>query len=84
MSKANPYNIVQQGKVKSLIKMKNSERLELLKKIAGTRTYDDRRKESMKIMDDTDKSRNQIEEVCMIMSHAVFLWSFRMIRCDGC
>lgn len=43
--------------------MKNPERLELLKEIAGTRTYDERKKESLKIMTDTDKRRSQIEEV---------------------
>mmetsp|Transcript_10832 Transcript_10832/g.20577 ORF Transcript_10832/g.20577 Transcript_10832/m.20577 type:complete len:1210 (+) Transcript_10832:29-3658(+) len=63
LSRSNPYYIVQQGQVQRLIKMKNAERLELLKEIAGTRTYDDRRKESLKIMSDTDKRREQIEEV---------------------
>jgi len=43
--------------------MKSPERLELLKEIAGTRTYDERRKESLKIMSDTDKRSSQIEEV---------------------
>jgi structural maintenance of chromosome 3 (chondroitin sulfate proteoglycan 6) len=33
--------------------MKDSERLELLKDIAGTRVYDERREESMKIMKDS-------------------------------
>lgn len=63
LSRSNPYYIVQQGQVRRLIQMKNSERLELLKEIAGTRTYDERRKESLKIMGDTDKRRSQIEEV---------------------
>ncbi len=43
--------------------MKDAERLELLKEIAGTRTYDERRKESMKIMTDTDNRRAGIQEV---------------------
>lgn len=63
LSRSNPYYIVQQGQVRRLIKMKDSERLELLKEIAGTRTYDERRKESKKIMAETDKRRAQIDEV---------------------
>lgn len=63
LSRSNPYYIVQQGKIAQLIRMRDSERLELLKEIAGTRTYDDRRKESLKIMKDTDARREQINEV---------------------
>lgn len=63
LSKSNPYYIVQQGQVRRLIKMKAGERLELFMDIAGTRTYDERRKESKKIMTDTDKRRTQIDEV---------------------
>ena len=36
--------------------MKESERLDLLKEIAGTKVYDERREESEKIMQDTGKS----------------------------
>jgi structural maintenance of chromosome 3 (chondroitin sulfate proteoglycan 6) len=63
ISRSNPYYIVEQGKVTKLIKMSDQERLELLKEIAGTRTYDTRRKESLKIMDATDKRTEQILEV---------------------
>jgi len=48
--------------------MKDSERLELLKEIAGTRTYDERRKESLKIMTDTDNRRKQIQEVIQFIN----------------
>lgn len=47
--------------------MTDAARLELLREIAGTRTYDDRRKESMKIMKDTDARRERIEEVISYM-----------------
>lgn len=81
--------------MRALIKMKDSERLELLKEIAGTRTYDERRKvrfllppsasaagphhavrcqcgaqESNRIMEDTDKRRTQIDEVCAPLAPA--------------
>lgn len=62
-SRSNPYYIVQQGRVNALATMKESERLELLKDIAGTRVYDERRAESVKIMSDTDARRKQIEDV---------------------
>ena len=35
--------------------MKDAERLDLLKEIGGTRVYEERRKESLKIMQDTGK-----------------------------
>lgn len=43
--------------------MTDTQRLELLKEIAGTKTYDERRKESKKIMAETDSRREQINEV---------------------
>ena len=44
-SKSNPYYIVQQGKVNALCLMRDSERLQLLKEVAGTRVYEERREE---------------------------------------
>jgi structural maintenance of chromosome 3 (chondroitin sulfate proteoglycan 6) len=63
ISRSNPYNIVPQGKVKQLVAMKPPELLDTFKEIAGTRVYDDRRKESLKIMTDTDLRRDQIQDV---------------------
>ncbi|KAH7436477.1 hypothetical protein KP509_05G021600 [Ceratopteris richardii] len=62
-SRSNPYYVVQQGKIASLTLMKDSERLDLLKEIGGTRVYEERRKESLKIMQDTESRRKQIIEV---------------------
>uniref|UniRef100_A0A8I7B841 SMC hinge domain-containing protein n=1 Tax=Hordeum vulgare subsp. vulgare TaxID=112509 RepID=A0A8I7B841_HORVV len=59
-SRSNPYYIVQQGKIASLTLMKDSERLDLLKEIGGTRVYEDRRRESLKILQETDHKRKQI------------------------
>ncbi|ORY51727.1 hypothetical protein LY90DRAFT_343644, partial [Neocallimastix californiae] len=50
-SKSNLYYIVPQGKIISLIKSKNSSRHQLIKEIAGTRIYEQRRNESNKIME---------------------------------
>ncbi|KAG8495157.1 hypothetical protein CXB51_012787 [Gossypium anomalum] len=55
-SRSNPYYVVQQGKIASLTLMKDSERLDLLKEIGGTRVYEERRRESLKIMQETGKS----------------------------
>lgn len=35
--------------------MKDTERLELLKEIGGTKVYEERRKESLKIMEDSSE-----------------------------
>lgn len=62
-SRSNPYYVVQQGKIASLTLMKDSERLDLLKEIGGTRVYEERRRESLKIMQDTGNKRQQIIQV---------------------
>ncbi|EFN59380.1 hypothetical protein CHLNCDRAFT_13527, partial [Chlorella variabilis] len=41
-SRANPYYVVQQGKIAQMANMKDEQRLELLKEIGGTRVYEDR------------------------------------------
>lgn len=62
-SKSNPYYIVQQGKVSTLTLMKDAERLNLLKEVAGTKVYEERRQESLKIMEETKHKRDKIQEV---------------------
>lgn len=62
-SKSNPYYIVPQGRITHLTNIKDSERLNLLKEVAGTQVYEDRRTESVKIMDDTSSKRVKIDEL---------------------
>ncbi|KAK9101892.1 hypothetical protein Sjap_019146 [Stephania japonica] len=62
-SRSNPYYVVQQGKIASLTLMKDSERLDLLKEIGGTRVYEERRRESLKIMQETGNKKKQIIQV---------------------
>ncbi|ORZ05306.1 RecF/RecN/SMC [Lobosporangium transversale] len=62
-SRSNPYYIVPQGRVTSLTNAKDNERLQLLKEIAGTRVYEQRRQESLKIISETDTKRRNIEEL---------------------
>lgn len=62
-SRSNPYYIVRQGKVDRICKMSNRERLELLMEVAGTKVYDDRRRQSMAIMESSQARRDQIDEI---------------------
>ncbi|KAF2482745.1 structural maintenance of chromosome protein 3 [Neohortaea acidophila] len=62
-SKSNPYYIVPQGRVSKITNMKDADRLQLLKQVAGTDVYDERRLSSLRIMQDTEQKRSQVDEV---------------------
>ncbi|KAF9586260.1 Structural maintenance of chromosomes protein 3 [Lunasporangiospora selenospora] len=62
-SRSNPYYIVPQGRITSLTNAKDNERLQLLKEVAGTRVYEQRRQESVKIFSETEAKRKNIEEL---------------------
>ncbi|EJT97043.1 RecF/RecN/SMC protein [Dacryopinax primogenitus] len=62
-SKSNPYYIVPQGRITSLTNAKDSERLNLLKEVAGTKVYEQRRTESLRLMEETDTKRSKISEL---------------------
>ena len=62
-SRANPYYVVQQGKIMAMSTMRDSERLELLKEIGGTKVYEERRRESLRILAETDGRRSRVSEV---------------------
>ncbi|ENH64416.1 Chromosome segregation protein sudA [Fusarium oxysporum f. sp. cubense race 1] len=62
-SRSNPYYIVPQGRVTALTNMKESDRLNLLKEVAGTQVYETRRAESLKIMHETNNKREKIDEL---------------------
>ncbi|PKS10346.1 hypothetical protein jhhlp_002097 [Lomentospora prolificans] len=62
-SRSNPYYIVPQGRVTALTNMKESDRLNLLKEVAGTQVYEARRRESLKIMDETADKQAKIDEL---------------------
>jgi structural maintenance of chromosome 3 (chondroitin sulfate proteoglycan 6) len=50
-------------KITSLTNAKDSDRLNLLKEVAGTKVYEQRRQESLKIMDETDSKSTKIDEL---------------------
>lgn len=52
-SRSNPYYIVKQGRINQLAVAKDHERLKLLREVAGTRVYDERKEESKTILKDT-------------------------------
>ena len=62
-SRSNPYYIVQQGKVANLCTMKDRDRLNLLREVAGTTVYEERRAESLRILQDTGAKQERIVEV---------------------
>lgn len=62
-SKSNPYYIVPQGRVTALTNAKDGERLALLKEVAGTRTYEEHRQESLRILEETRGKREKIREL---------------------
>ena len=63
LSKANPYNIVPQGKVNAITTQRDTHRLDMLKEIAGVKIFDDRRAESQRIMDETGERQKKIKEM---------------------
>mmetsp|Transcript_16254 Transcript_16254/g.35186 ORF Transcript_16254/g.35186 Transcript_16254/m.35186 type:complete len:1212 (-) Transcript_16254:224-3859(-) len=62
-AKSSPYYIVQQGKVSELTMMSDVQRLGLLKDISGAGIYDERKAESLKIMEDTSTRRTRTESL---------------------
>ncbi|KAI8909533.1 RecF/RecN/SMC [Gorgonomyces haynaldii] len=62
-SRSNPYYIVPQGRITALTNAKDQERLQLLKEVAGTKVYEQRRVESVKLMQETDLKREKIAEL---------------------
>jgi hypothetical protein len=48
-----------------MARMTPGQRLELLKEVGGTRVYEERRKESVKIMAETEARRTQVGRQCM-------------------
>ncbi|KAJ2555004.1 Structural maintenance of chromosomes protein 3 [Coemansia sp. RSA 1933] len=61
-SRSNPYYIVPQGRITSLTHAKDAERLALLKEVAGTKVYEARREASLKIIEETERTRLKIGE----------------------
>merc|ERR1712179_626991 len=61
-SRANPYYIVKQGKINQMATAPDTQRLKLLREVAGTKVYDERREESKQILKDTENKAEKIDE----------------------
>jgi len=61
-SRSNPYYIVKQGKINQMATAPDSHRIKLLREVAGTRVYDERKMESQTILKDTQSKRDKINE----------------------
>ncbi|XP_077294987.1 structural maintenance of chromosomes 3 [Arctopsyche grandis] len=62
LSNSNPYYIVKQGKINQMATAPDSHRLKLLREVAGTRVYDERREESTSILRETVGKVEKINE----------------------
>ena len=62
-SRSNPYYIVPQGRITRLTNMKDPERLDLLKSVAGTQHFTIKKEESLKIMNDTNNKLAEIDDL---------------------
>uniref|UniRef100_A0A1B0CNW5 Structural maintenance of chromosomes protein n=1 Tax=Lutzomyia longipalpis TaxID=7200 RepID=A0A1B0CNW5_LUTLO len=61
-SNSNPYYIVKQGKINEMATAADAQRLKLLREVAGTRVYDERKEESMNILRETEGKVEKITE----------------------
>lgn len=62
-SRSNPYYIVKQGKITQLATAPDHQRLKLLREVAGTRVYDERKEESKQIFKESEAKMDQINEL---------------------
>uniref|UniRef100_A0A5S6QPM7 Structural maintenance of chromosomes protein n=1 Tax=Trichuris muris TaxID=70415 RepID=A0A5S6QPM7_TRIMR len=65
-SKSNPYYIVKQGKINELATAPDSHRLKLLREVAGTRVYDERKEESSQIL---RESQGKFDKILDLLSY---------------
>lgn len=61
-SNSNPYYIVKQGKINQMATAPDAYRLKLLREVAGTRVYDERKEQSMVILKETEGKVEKITE----------------------
>jgi len=62
-SRSNPYYIVKQGKINQMATAPDSQRLKLLREVAGTKVYDERKEESNAILTETDGKIEKINDL---------------------
>lgn len=55
-----PPSLLPSLQIQEMARMTPAQRLELLKEVGGTKVYEERRKESVKIMNETEARRNAV------------------------
>ncbi|KAK2964809.1 putative Structural maintenance of chromosomes protein 3 [Blattamonas nauphoetae] len=58
----NPYFMIRQGKIQDIASMNDAQRFQLIKEIAGTHVYEERRNQSKKLLDEDDRRLKSIDE----------------------
>ena len=58
--KQNPYYIIQQGKINTIINMNEFELFEQFSEVTGTQVYEEKKIESMKLLEESKENRNKI------------------------
>lgn len=59
-TKANPYYIIQQGKINAMINMSEYEYYETFSEVTGTKTYEEKKEESLKLLEESKDNRDRI------------------------
>ncbi|CAF0819204.1 unnamed protein product [Adineta ricciae] len=62
-SRSNPYYIVKQGKITQMATAPDANRLQLLREVAGTKVYDEKKQESEAILAETEERRKKIADL---------------------
>jgi len=62
-SRSNPYYIVKQGKINQMATAPDNQRLKILREVAGTRIYDERKEESRLLLRDTESKLEKIMDL---------------------
>ncbi|CAF3513648.1 unnamed protein product [Rotaria sp. Silwood1] len=62
-SRSNPYYIVKQGKITQMAIAPDANRLQLLREVAGTKVYDEKKHESEAILVETEERRKKIADL---------------------
>eukprot|EP01071_Lankesteria_metandrocarpae_P002564 Lankesteria_metandrocarpae@DN2413_c0_g1_i1.p1 len=70
-SRANPYHVVLQGRVHELTTMSDNTRLSLLKDIAGTKVYDERRLEALATLEATKEREIEVDDTLRLTTERV-------------
>lgn len=65
-SRSNPYYIVKQGKINQMATAPDPQRLKILREVAGTRIYDERKEESRSSLRD---SENKLEKIIDLIKY---------------